>query len=485
MPGNTAKRLVLLAVITAALIGMRYWLSSSTAPSEPAVTSNPNTTTQSVVSPPPTNAIDFAHLPIDDPRILRILPGEHAQVLGDSVRNARTGRLILPETPQNSGVITTNPGYIGARACAECHTQRVERFTQTAHFNSTAIATIETSSGEYTGDASVMSTRDSGVSFEMQERDDGIYQAATIGGGGEIIRHTQRIDLTIGSSKLGQSYLYWHGDRLYQLPVTYLEESHGWVNSPGYADGNADFARPVPALCMECHATYIAYDPDTFNRFDPNSTILGVTCERCHGPGEQHAAFHRGNPNETGNHFITHPGELPRELSIDICAQCHSSRDGATSLQPAFSFRPGNPLSDYVIVPQDKAPGEGGVHTNNQVSRLAASQCFIQSPTMSCATCHNPHRQERGNSALFSQRCMECHTEPQHTTIADRAGPLLQQNCVDCHMPVAKSVTTPIQGADNIIRAPLVRDHLIAVYPELSELILEERGNGDRREGAF
>ncbi|MGA7707494.1 MAG: multiheme c-type cytochrome, partial [Acidobacteriaceae bacterium] len=93
------------------------------------------------------------------------------------------------------------------------------------------------------------------------------------------------IDVVIGSGEKGQTYLYWKGDRLFELPVPYWA-TLGWVNSPGYRDGYSDFDRAIIPRCLECHATYFKSQPPPFNRFDPVGYSLGIQCEVCHGPDE-------------------------------------------------------------------------------------------------------------------------------------------------------------------------------------------------------
>ncbi len=61
----------------------------------------------------------------------------------------------------------------------------------------------------------------------------------------------------IGSGVRGQSYLYWHGDQLYELPVSYWSDGSRWINSPGYKNGTMNFSRAAIPRCLECHATYI------------------------------------------------------------------------------------------------------------------------------------------------------------------------------------------------------------------------------------
>jgi hypothetical protein len=126
----------------------------------------------------------------------------------------------------------------------------------------------------------------------------GFYQQLTVQK--DRIHYTEKrsIDLVIGSGNHGQAYLSWEGDHLYQMHVSYLTESDQWVNSPGmYVDGTADFARPVPGRCLDCHTTWFSEDATAVNRFDRSNYLLGVTCVRCHGPGHEHVAYHREPPD--------------------------------------------------------------------------------------------------------------------------------------------------------------------------------------------
>jgi len=64
------------------------------------------------------------------------------------------------------------------------------------------------------------------------------FQTAVAGTPPETTSHAERIALVIGSGGKGQTYLYWNGDQLFQLPVSYWVDL-GWINSPGYRDGVA------------------------------------------------------------------------------------------------------------------------------------------------------------------------------------------------------------------------------------------------------
>ena len=135
-----------------------------------------------------------------------------------------------------------------------------------------------------------------------------------------------------------------------QFPI-----GRSWANGsivPGYLDGTANFDRPVIPRCVECHATYfqtLAPSP-LMNRYDKADFILGISCERCHGPGEEHVARQRGQSAAAAGEAITNPAKLSRDRRVDVCAQCHGGL--GEEIAPAFSFRPGQPLAEFIELQQ-------------------------------------------------------------------------------------------------------------------------------------
>src|SRR5207248_11785854 len=117
---------------------------------------------------------------------------------------------------------------------------------------------------------------------------------------------TERFGIVVGSGGKEQTYLYWKGNRLFQLPVSYWREL-GWVNSPGYRDGSANFERPIIPRCLECHATYFESTPNWPNSYHPSGFVLGITCEKCHGPGREHVAQQNSKRSGAGRSGIVNP----------------------------------------------------------------------------------------------------------------------------------------------------------------------------------
>ncbi len=298
--------------------------------------------------------------------------------------------------------------------------------------------------------------------FVMQKTDSGFSETAVTGWGKETHKRRESIDVVTGSGTRGQTYLYWQGDKLFELPVSYWADGKRWVNSPGYTDGTADFTRPVNPGCMECHASYIAAasrDPMT-NTYVRGSLVTGITCESCHGGGAVHVAKYTASAEHASDTAILNPAKFTRDLQVDACAVCHSGIQ-RKALLAAYSYVPGRPLKDYF----EAMPGEAAEHPDvhgNQVGLLQRSKCYQGSATMSCSTCHNVHEPEMA-AATYSEKCMTCH-QWQSCGVAKTQGAAIKTKCIECHMPVEETKVIASETAGQTVRARM-RNHWIKVYP--------------------
>jgi hypothetical protein len=354
-------------------------------------------------------------------------------------------------------------GFVGDEVCGSCHQDKLRTFQLTAHHGTSQLPSVHSIVGKFTPPENTMKTIDPGLSFRMDSRDGSFYETAVSGAPPHTQEHAEAFGLVIGSARKGQTYLYWKEDQLFELPVSYWIELGRWVNSPGYLDGTANFDRPVIPRCVECHATY--FEPLTpaplANRYDQSNFILGISCERCHGAGQEHVSRHHSpatTPTGPATDAIVNPGKLPRDRQIDVCAQCHGGL--GEEIAPAFSFRPGESLDAFIKLQRPAPDAKVDVH-GNQVALLERSRCFQSSGTISCSTCHDEHAPEE-SAASYSSRCLACH-QPQKCGMYKRLGPQIANNCIDCHMPVQKSnlIVSDVNGTD--MRAK-VRNHWIKVY---------------------
>jgi tetratricopeptide (TPR) repeat protein len=178
----------------------------------------------------------------------------------------------------------------------------------------------------------------------------------------------------------------------------------------------------------------------------------GIGCERCHGPGELHVRrWKESNETPTGepDPTIAHPRRLPNDERQSVCFQCHLGDAKATVRvgrpgRDLLDYRPGQPLSDYVVAFHYTEQTQSEFGLSSQADRMILSRCFVESAgRMECLTCHDPHvsaYHERRPPDYFSQRCVGCHGDdacdaPEH----ERARVEPANDCVACHMRKAEA----------------------------------------------
>jgi hypothetical protein len=297
----------------------------------------------------------------------------------------------------------------------------------------------------------------------MEASENGFYETAVAESETHKLTRSERIDIVVGSGVRGQTYLFWRGNQLYELPVSYWTAGRQWINSPGYRDGTANFGRRADPRCMECHTTYIralSSDPQT-NLYDKASLVLGISCETCHGPGAKHLALEKSAPGSpVARSAILNPARFTRERQMDLCALCHNGTQ-REELLPAFSYTPGKPLDDFFAPAPDVVATQLDVH-GNQVGMLKQSRCYRASPAMTCSSCHDVHAPERAG-ATYSERCLGCHRW-QSCGMAKTMGSRIARNCIDCHMPLQETQAIVSITAGKVLHTS-IRNHRIAVYP--------------------
>jgi Cytochrome c554 and c-prime len=344
--------------------------------------------------------------------------------------------------------------YAGDSACTSCHAEKVQAFHLTSHYLTSRLPSKDSILGSFAAGANMMKTSNPYLAFRMHQNGGEFFQDAIEGESPYTTTRSERFDLVIGSGGKGQTYLFWKGDDLFELPVSFWREL-GWVNSPGYRDGAANFRRPVIPRCLECHATYFESTPPPANHYSKTGYVVGITCEKCHGPGAEHARRFAGKSASAGGAGILNPARFSRERQMDLCAWCHAGV--GTSLQPEFSYKPGEALDRFLRFTATDPSAPVDVH-GSQSEMLERSRCF-QKSGMTCLTCHDVHSVQH-DTAEFSKRCLSCH-KPESNMLpkSHRAG----DDCIGCHMPLQE--TELIVFDQNGGKAkPKIRNHWIKIY---------------------
>jgi len=356
----------------------------------------------------------------------------------------------------------TRQAYVGDAACRPCHEQVSRTFAETAHHLTSRLPSKNSIAGKFSPGSNVLHTSNPYLTFVMSTTKDGYFESAVEElAPSKTLSHTERIDLVVGSGRKGQTFLFWKGDRLFELPVSYWTELDGWINSPGYPDGSPHFDKPVVPRCLECHSGFFEWAPPPANRYKKMTVTPGIGCENCHGPGREHVARYssKSPPDRGGSTAILNPGVFPRERQIDLCALCHAG--AAETIAPPLSFKPGQAIDDYLYIPFSDKDVPVDVH-GNQIQLLARSRCF-RSSRMTCTTCHEVHKVQR-DAAAFSEHCLSCH-KVEACGRYPQLGKDIAKNCVDCHMPLQESELL-VSDTNGRKLKPRVRNHRIAIYPD-------------------
>jgi predicted CXXCH cytochrome family protein len=311
-------------------------------------------------------------------------------------------------------------------------------------------------------------------------------------------------DYVIGSGNHARTFVSRARDgRLMQLPVSwYVDRGGHWDMSPGYdRSAHLDFRRVIDEGCMSCHNGYPRdrlQDNGTGPRFAA-ALPEGIDCQRCHGPGQRHIDAVKALDVDAARRAIVNPATLDRERQLDVCMQCHLEPT-STPLpfqirryeSPAFSYRPGRPLSESFIYFDHASTGSRDRAYDDKFEiagaayRLRKSACFNKSQ-MTCVTCHNPHDIPRGEKAVQHQVavCRSCHDAVHGRGVPQVAVAGPRSTCVDCHMPKrraedavhvlmtdhfiqrlrpARDLTAPLKEADTLVRTPY-RGEVVPYYP--------------------
>jgi hypothetical protein len=302
-----------------------------------------------------------------------------------------------------------------------------------------------------------------GRRFRAEREGDRVWhrQAVLDEAGKPLAELAQEVRWVIGSGAKGYSYLAERDGYVLQTPISWFTQKQRWDLSPGYGPAVLT-GRLVPASCLFCHANRLREDPERPDRFlAPVFEGHGIGCERCHGPGELHAAGDL-------DHTIVNPGRLPPALRDAVCEQCHLEGEARVvrSGRGLFDYRPGLPLSDFwAVLVQDRQSGEDAKAVNH-VEQMYQSKCF-QRPVgglkLGCVTCHDPHVHigPDKREPHYRAACLKCHDEArgQHgcsVPEGKRRRTSAADSCIDCHMPRYGAADIPHTASTDhrIVRRP-------------------------------
>lgn len=366
--------------------------------------------------------------------------------------------------------------YVGIDACKQCHSDKYNTYIHTGMGHSFRIATPERSDGDFTRNKPVFD-KYKNLWYWPHFADKDLYITEfRLEGKDTVHTRSEKVKYIIGSGHHTNSHLVEVNGYLYQAPLTYYTQEKKWDLPPGFENGqNTRFDRMIGHECLACHNALPDYEEGSENRF--TKVPLGITCERCHGPGSLHVAEKKNgiiiDVKNGIDRSIVNPAKLNVEQQVDLCQRCHLQ--GNSVLKPGKDwddFRPGMKLSDFIEVYMPRYAGDENTFIMaGHAQRLQRSKCFLQSSVtmnlskgqtknselktsnLTCLTCHNPHVSVRETGVdVFNNTCKKCHADEACKELpAARA--VMQNSCTNCHMPRNSSSDIPhVAVTDHYIR---------------------------------
>lgn len=264
------------------------------------------------------------------------------------------------------------------------------------------------------------------------------------------------IRYTVGGNRWKQRYMR---DDFSFATIQWNVETEEWV--PWNLSGSHNWYRD----CGGCHSTGYKRTSDMEPvdslkkygkaKFSGTYAELNIGCEACHGPGSNHA----GTPKKEN---IVNPARLTRQLSISVCARCHTVFDKPKDLDTGkprksgfywwpYGFKPGDDIEEFIgktFIPFEPTGKTGNYYWADGTSRdhhqnyqdMRGSKHYAAGLT--CNDCHSVHSEGAKEmltkmDARDNSLCYACHSDKktkltEHTRHAPESS---GSRCIECHMP--------------------------------------------------
>lgn len=374
------------------------------------------------------------------------------------------------EDPKNKPSVTGDSfeppaevGFVGSQACAECHADLFESYRQHPMYNSTKSIAKDrnpppsTSSPVLGTLRSLIAKSEAGTMTHSELMHDKT--------GKQIYEFPVSMKYVVGSGRKAKSYVHQREDLLCTSPLNFFTADNSWDLNPGFIkDDPRRFDRRAQVDCLVCHVGRLDIKTRGEDRFAAEPFLeTAIGCERCHGPGEEHIAWH--SDKSEGADPIVNPVNLEQAERDSVCYQCHFSVENRV-LRPgrqATDFRPGMSAShvwSFFESPKETVDSSGRAAkvATAQVQQMLESRCYTASEgAMSCISCHDPHRVplETERESFYRDRCFKCHNN--NSCAAPReVRATKNDSCIQCHMPKRqmKRTTHASQSDHRILRTP-------------------------------
>ncbi|WP_055673843.1 multiheme c-type cytochrome [Roseibium alexandrii] len=316
----------------------------------------------------------------------------------------------------SSAKADTGPGYVGSETCQSCHEGAYSAWAKSHHAKAWMEPSPDTVSGdfnnavfEHMGRKTRFFLEDGRYFIETSDVQDGpkVLEITGVGGIAPLQQYLVETEpgrqqsLDIAWDQVKKRWYHLYPDQ--KLPP---DDAFHW--SGPYKNWNA--------RCAECHATGFEKNYQARERrYQSTQAEIGVGCEACHGPAEEHLKWVKAPQSYAASPF---PGtnatgllvsylEQSAETEIQQCAGCHSRREPFLDGNPL----PGTPYHDNYRLALLR---DGLYHADGQIlDEVYVYGSFLQSKMydkgVRCSDCHEPHSAKL--KAPGNGVCTQCHSE--------------------------------------------------------------------------
>jgi len=353
----------------------------------------------------------------------------------------------------------SNIKYVGKDKCYSCHAIISNDYKHSEMGHSLEKLTPEIIVEKYPQSKPIYDEKNN-YYYTMFKKDDKYFQEEYRLDENENVIHriVNEAEYSVGSGHNLRMYFYEVNGKFYQLPLTWNTFKQTWVLSPGYKENkNLRFSRFAAKKCINCHSAYLNEFPNSIDRFE-KPFVLGIGCERCHGPGELHIKYINNSLGKIpkNSSTIVNPLKLSPQRQLSICMQCHLEGKAwvLQNEEGSFDFRAGQLLSTNRSVYYPKVTNTEAIEVGDSPHRLMMSKCFTESEgKLVCFTCHDVHKSIKTfQISHYNEKCISCHP---YNKIKEIKGfsHNVSLNCVSCHMKQT--------GMSNTLHGVSLTDHWI------------------------
>ncbi len=386
--------------------------------------------------------------------------------------DANRFRLARPEPPGGT--------YVGSAKCVACHAEISKRYQTHPMGHASALVSEAKVVEDYHDQAEFSAANR--LHYRVERGEEGVFHHEQMKDrdGETIFQRSVPVQIEIGSGKRGRSYATQRGDLLFMSPISWYSQGRRWDLSPGYAHSDRPrFERRLRDECLHCHIGQLAHDTGRPNRFRSPAVLEGpISCERCHGPGAAHVAYHEAAGEGRGADTIVNPATLPPAERDAVCHQCHLQGNARYRRfgRSEYDFRPGMKFSDVwtVFVDSTTIDEAGSTKAVSQVEQMQASKCYQASDgRLGCISCHDPHGQpaEAERDMVYRQRCLACHQEGVGCAAPAEQRTAKDDSCITCHMPRLAANDVPHTSQTN---------HYILRHTRVVGTVASQPGSSER-----